>query len=439
MSSPIASGGVRRAVEVFWTPKPIYLRNGGADENDGRSVETAVATFNRAVELFEHDRFGIRQYIEATGYVGDVTAPAVGTSNYFNFPDGLTHVGADFTREGAFDSGKLDFNNMPIEVYADPTLVLTIDIVSYSADSVSTLQIINVSDTLVVDAHVGQWVGTGGGVLARIASNTENTITIASSAFSETGAHGIYTESCVLSFNDAAALSLDSTALFTGVRFSGTNAPFFLATKTLSFTNCSFDIGISVAGYGMIVTFINCHTQGWCFIEGMAQAFSYSYFDGVDMSSHGSGGYGKNAYDKCIFNNCPNLGGGNFESCTDIEIQNCLITNAPSSGVWRQSPYACRISNVRINDSASHAISLTCGGGYAKIRDVSGTGNGGYGIAALHGTQVEIQPTVDITGTLGDVLLGDRVIPWATFNALSSGESLNDLLETFPQFCRLFK
>ncbi len=434
MSAHVSVGGVLVNRPAADTQVPIFVRVGGDDNLDGSDLANAVATPERGLELIQANGDNFRQYLELTGFIGTL-------SGKFTAPTQGNRGAIDFGRTGAFDNGKTDAFNFPFAFYADPTVVEAITVLSYSVPDARTgLQVVNISETLIVNAHINQFFNIGAGGYAAIKSNTANAIVIARTDLSATGAGQILKPSCELDIDAEFHLNCPVDVNFQNIRFHGIWAPFLRVARVANFTNCVFDTGLFYEGPGQAVNLISCQVNSFLFGENIATISVYCNFLDVNFAVHGVGAAGKNQLKESIIDDCHAYGLGNPESTIDLEIHNCHFLNAKSNAIHKQSPVSANVKNCTIDDSGNHGIAIDTQGGKTLIRDVGGTGSAGYGLVMLNGSQANADgPNVDVTGASGDVLLGDRVVAWATFDALAAGQSLNDLLETYPQFCRLFK
>jgi hypothetical protein len=414
---------------------PIYLRNAGDDTLDGSSVGNAVATLNRAFELLNTVDGGYsRQYIEATSYVDTLTDPGTGTGEYWDLPSSSRLAVNDINRAGAFDSGKQDFLNYPVEIYADPALVLTLDVASLSVDSDTGLTTINVNDTLVTNAHVGQMISGNIAEWGVIHSNTTSAIVVASGFLTTLTGVGIYEQSCVVTFTTAFGLTLThrGPVAFNGIKFVGGIVRNYVHQYSY-FQMCSFQ-GFYIDGTGGIAAAWACYFDGGNVnLEGAAAEFHDCVFHAASFSSHGSGGNGRNTLSYCILDGCNAYGSGNFESSFDIEVENCLIDNSTSHGIQKASPQRCRISDTKIQNCAGDAINATVGGGVCRVDTVSGTGNSGFGVQLSNGAQCQDIGVNTVGGTSGEVKVGG-----SSASLWSATVPRTDVGESAPEFCRIY-
>lgn len=407
---------------------PIYVRNNGDDALDGSSELQAVATLARGFELFSRDSpTMVRQYLELTGYTTTLG------STRFQTPWGGQEGDNDFSREGVNDNGKSDWYNWPTEMYADPELVLSITITGFVEDSITGLQTVQVSDTLVPDAHVGQFLNTGIAQLGVIHSNTTSEIICSTDWLSTTGPTGIYKQSCVITSTGSLNIDFLNKTTLNGIYFKSTSGSFYFSPHSnLNAVQCRFERTTIQAEGSPIFTSSGCYFDDFLTIEGMAHAMNACTFKDVTWTTHGSGGHGKNTLTNCILDGCTAYGASNFESAMDIEINNCLIDNGTSHGIQKSSPFQAKVVNSTIQNCAGSAIYVSCGGGVVNVQNVSGAGNTGYGLILANGAQADAISSPTVSGTLGQVKVGDSAV------SLWSDPERTDVGETNPQFCRIF-
>ena len=410
----------------------LYVRNAGNDLNAG-TLASPLATISEALRRFKENPVGAhRPVVDLTGYTITSADEA-----FWRLPSGPWKYAVDFTRPGGLDNGKEDAFDVGIEFRADPTHVLDINIASTTLDPDTQLPVLNVSDTLVPNAHVGQFVWQGLAVQGEVLSNTASTITISSYTTSWSGAAALYEQSCVI--DQPVNILFDTYALFNGIKFTGANKLWLFGSNWSIFSRCHFsgvDVLLHTGGYHQF--FDSYHTGGNFRSDGAAYTVWSACFDNVSLGGHGSGGFGIADWSACRINNCTPVGEGNHESATPVELTGCHITNAKTVGVHRQSPYASRLSSVKIDNSAGDAISISAAGGYHKMNKVTGTGNGGVGLRLRFGAQCQDQGENTVTGTGGDVVVGADTTTWAAVDALTSGQCIHDGAATYPHFCRIF-
>jgi hypothetical protein len=183
----------------------------------------------------------------------------------------------------------------------------------------------------------------------------------------------------------------------------------------------------------------NYHNDGLFRSDGSGFVNYSGVFQDVEFAGHGTGAIGLHEFISIRADGCTAIGRGNAESAFGVVVHYSHITNATTDGIMRQSPNPAGISWCKIDDSNGHAINITTGGAMVRLRDVSGTGNSGYGIALANGAQMSDDNVNTVTGTSGDIKLGGTTTTWAAVDAIAVGESLNDSGAAFPEFCRVVK
>ncbi len=416
--------------------RTIYVRNSGSDDNPG-TLALPLATLPVAFSKLSDDRGGYaRQVIDVTGYT-NVTADIL----YASFPASSRRF--ELVTDRDTSDGKQDFWDMPIEIVAEPVLVQNVTVTGESADATTGLPTINVSDTLVVDAHVGQMFLESRTRRGVIHSNTVNTLVIASwsNGFAVGEGSGIYTQSCTLDFGDPTKsfcgiwITVNSGVVFNGIKFENTqsgNCSFGIVPKSKAYFNMCHFTGVNLEP-GTLTNFWYCYFQTKsAFLEGPYD-FSACVFQDVPMDGHGGCGLGQNAMKWCIFDGCGAIGSGNWESEIDIEINDCHIKNGTSHGILRGSSIAAKVGSTLIEDCALDAVNITAGGGVLKMQNVVGSGNGGAGLRLTNGAQCLDQGGNSVTGTDGEVIVGGNVASlWA------DATPRTDVGAADPQFCRIY-
>lgn len=418
-----------------------YVRNTGNDDNPG-TLASPLRTLGAALDQLHTGPQGLhRQVIDMTGFVDTITNTIIET------PSGGWGSN-DLFRVGGLDNGRVDVFNMPFEIRADPLLVQTITVTNESSDATTGHITLTVSDTLVVDAHKGQWVdggtGLGGIIIGVIVANTETTLTLAGSSTGYGGTSTIYTQSCVLSGADFALMDIvcNGPTMLQGIKLVNTygasdrtSLKYRLAGGgKLSLHQCSVEgiASIREEATSGVLDLWYCYvtTRLWC--EQSAHIVHDTVLDGCNLNFHGSGGGGLNELADCILDGCTPYGGTNHESNFDVEVNDCYIRNAQTHGIRIGSPVAGVVRNTRIDDSGADAINIPTGGGIKIVDNVVGSGNVGYGCQATNGAQVNDVNTNTVAGALGQVKVGSSAASnWG-------GVERTDIGEANPQFCRIF-
>lgn len=443
----------------------FFVRNTGNDNNDGLTEGTAVRTLERVKTLLPPHDLGKTAYIiNLTGYsyVPNGIDDGSWISGAFTWEP---HAGYDGYRLGPPERTDLGvvFYDIPLTFFAAPVLVTAVSYVSDSITSTTAAQTTNmytitVNETLVPDAHKGEFVMRGGALHTHgvIASNTTNTITVArkfSGAVDWSDIDGIYTQSCTLEFGDdtlsnqwASRWNMMCPVAFAGIKFryaassSSSLAIVFKTSNDSFFSMCDFD-GLSIQGTPFPhASMFDSVFRGNFILNGSGVWATGCLFTGATMGGHGSGGSGRIDYSACVFDSCSAVGGGNHEQELCLEMTNCHIKNGTSHGILLDSPTRASVHSTYIEGCAGDAIRGTVGGCYARIQDVHGTGNGGYGMYLANGQQILLSavggsmPTV--SGTSGHIRLGSKDVTWGSARPQTDADNADtDLIE----FCRIFE
>jgi hypothetical protein len=458
-----SAAGYDQSIGTWDSQIEIFVRNTGNDNNDGLTEATAVKTLERVHDLLPRGDLGKTQYmINMTGYTAVPTeVDGTWTSGKLSWGPHRAFDGRnqDFT---IHSDGRQTYFNLPLIFFAAPTLVLAITPTSSSttttvANQTTNIVEITVDETLTPDAHVGQFVYDSDGlvVYGRITANGTNTISISHTddSFPWTSVDGIYTESCDLSYGDAnlsnltvSSWEMGCNVLFSGIKFGHlTTGSSSLSMKLHTVTEaffilCEFD-GLHIMDCTAPEPYFDgCHFTGQFALDASGVTCQASFFNGTDMLGHGDGGSGKVEYQNgCVFDGCSAIGGGNHEQTLGLEMKNCHILNGTGQGILLDSPARVTINSTYIENCASDAIRANVGGCYARIQDVHGSGNGGYGLYLGNGHQALLTAVggsfPSVSGTSGEIRLGSKDVTWASGVPQTDADNVDsDLIE----FCRIF-
>lgn len=111
---------------------------------------------------------------------------------------------------------------------------------------------------------------------------------------------------------------------------------------------------------------------------------------------------------------------------------NCRISRSVGPAV-RCLGGRYEFSTVQIDDATGDAIRAEQGSNYLLLTNVTGTLNGGFGVLAQDGAQVQVRDTAtDVTGTSGDMKSGSQVArTWANFYGTNPIGNEYDLVTPF--------
>lgn len=412
-----------------------HVRDGGDDQNAG-TCSAPLATIGQALERVRKTSAPDirRQVIEVTGLqVTDTETLDI------HLPNRPYRNGVDFARAGTggADNGREDLWDGPVEIIADPTLHTTVTVTGTTPDATTGMVELTVSDTLTVDELKGMFLWKGPFEQGQVHSNTANTILIASYVTVWSGSFGVYKQSCLI--DQPLTIAGGSPLVFNGIKLAGDI--YVYCDHIPTFTRCYLD-ALDLAVFEAPIAYLyDCYVNaGYIRADGSALYASGTVLQGTQFpnTAYAGRGRGLHQFDYDVFDGCQSVG-GLTSTTAKLTVQNCLIRNAVTHGIQLQSPQASLVKNTRVENSTSSGILIPGGGGLHTIQAVSGTGNGGHGIQLQAGAQSKLAGTSTLTGTGGDLKLGDKTATWASFNALAANQSLNDNDQVYPQFCRVTK
>lgn len=410
-----------------------YARPGGDDANGGTNDTTdAVATWPRLISLLDKNPPPrTRQVADGTG-VDWTIADAVSLPKIMGGQD----FDADIASWTGLDTTIFDRS---VEYRAHPELVLNVTITNVTVNAADGSVAVTVSETLVVDAHVGQsLVGTGVFEGGTIISNTANVLTVASSTANWTAQARIVTQSSKWTIGDsgnAFSGGLDCTALCTTV-FNGieidvkTTANKNFILTPLAFVNlalCKID-NILIAGGNHQVVTDYCYFHDTVGVDGGNLKAVSSAFKGVGWNVHGTSA-GLTGFDYCLFKDCSPLTTNNSQhSEFSFGLDHCRFdgTRVVVSCPTRTSFDDCYFENV-----TGDCVTIGYGrGGTVRLNGMTSDSGSctGWGIKMEHGAQCQIIGGTDLEGTLGQISMGDIEVTYAEVTAAqANNESIDDL------------
>lgn len=431
----------------------IYVRSTG---DDSRSVANGGGTLSHPFLTPEHaldvsysflrngrvviDMSGYGTYAPTTGMVLPQTTQ-LQTKVYATYVSGFTNP--DF---GAFsDEGDITFQ-------AVPTLSDTITSGWVNSHDAIT-GIVTITDSTkswTPNALVGKFVaGANAQEIGYIVANDGTSVTLGAShvGFSSSTL-GIYTTSC----------TIQPSAGATGISFflTGQASVQFNGIKLLRGSSCYFNA--VVAQHIPQVRFLASDIGGITFMEGVGIAPGGNHLTGCRISSD-SGTNGVTGFEPCgsmfQFDNCYfknvsiirilSVGNGRYsignsyaDGCHPLGhtlTENALgsplidpiaflingmnIVNSTGYGIQYYGGAPCQVGGVRISSAVSDAIHADGVGKLSLTYKISGTGNGGYGLRATNGVQIDVPVgQIDITGTSGNFICGlHSVRTWSNFES----------------------
>jgi hypothetical protein len=431
---PVSMGGARLT---------IYANQAGSDATGDGSAGNPYRTFVRAMQ-------DVPLVINDGSVIVDITDLGVETLPPPSVFQGKNVSILTINNSRDYDIPPVDVGqavHYGLTIRARTTLVADPGAYTQSADSVTGKRSVTftVSPGWGVDEHKGKLLSAPGNyALYRIFSNTADTVVVGgSSAIS--GDLTIVEESAELVCGDGGGEGISfsgaGTVQFDGVRFSGSGSIGYPARNstmpaaTAYFYNCTFD-GVSLEHLGTSVSYSSWMKNAGIY-AGNSQFF-YTLSENMAWNSRGKGNSFLSEFyiSGCTFNNCGVIGqvtGSGYET--------------PSAIIWTDrcdfddTQITLRtgrhhIRRTRLQNCAGDAILITTGAS-CRLDTVAGSvGNTGFGVRVSHGAQFNRVGTCSLTGTSGDIQVGDNAAPTA-WAAVSPG-SVTDLAAGNPQLCRAF-
>jgi hypothetical protein len=411
-----------------------YVRSAtGDDANDGLTPATAWQTLNKGLGFLAGFSTNRRKTL-------DVSDSTFSATEQLNFPALFGGVDADLSFAG---SGPNNFFFRTIgQIRAEQSLQQALTVTNVTPDATTGLPTLTVSQVLVPNAHVGQFViGAGLAEYGVVVTNDANTLLVASASNVFTAPVGAYLPSTTFTFGDAAnffqqATYINMFAHFTvqGISFlaNGANqtALTVLPSMPWNMQLCQLQ-GLTVLGGSQLGTMDACYITRRYGQDGASMICRSSFFDAVTFENHGDGASGLDAYISCFFDGCNPVLAGNFESRMGVQMQDCEIANGTAEGILVRGANVNRIEDTRIRDCATDGI-IVDAPVRLRVDNVVGTNNGGFGARLQNGAQVEVLNGPTLTGASGQVSLGGTgATTWAAAPATDVGAGA-------PQFCRIF-
>lgn len=412
----------------------IYARDGGNGPGTFDDPCGNLDDVLAALELFGSGRR--RQIVDCTGFNPTeadhrTIAPAV--------------YGADASLYAPLPPGGPDQRilHAALEWYAALALVQSLTITGETRDPVlDGIQVVDVSETLVPNAHVGQFVCSGfsaGAEYGVITGNTANQITIQSPSGGTIPAGplaGIYDAGSTWTigdpgdfFNQPLIYHAGCNTKFTGIRFAKGNSQPCLGVVGPGFRThfqaCRFDQ--FSASSGAITDMDCCHLWGGMIFDG-AGVIRSSFVDGGEFLSHVS----DLGFRDCTVRGVQYFGAGDTTSSAKLSLKKMLIEDSPEDGVNFFGPGAQHLQVAVIRNCAGSAIVKNGGGSPLIMQSVSGGGNGHYGLSLRNGAQALVQPGCAVTGSQGDIRVGGAGAK--TYAELPA----HDGASADPEFCRAY-
>jgi len=333
--------------EASGSAQIVYVRTGG--NGNGSSASNAFGTMEDALN-------SLRRFTTQKKWVIDCTDFTWSDTQLRTMPAIMGSFSEDLNLSG----GAIDFSAGGLLIKADPTLVQAITVTTAPAESVTTGRFtVNVSETLVVNDHVGQLVLGGLSEYGVVISNTTSALTVQSySGIDATNFTGIYEQSATFRFGDSGnffegCLQVPSyvSIAFSGIRFeptagkTGFPAVVTSSIAPMSFVGCSFD-GMAM-NRGLKVTHDGCYFEGPFVQDGAPNETRASFLDGVSFLSHGGGGVSLSAFSDCTIDGASEFGAGATLTDYSFDVLRCHIDNSADHGVHMNGS-----ARSRVRDSA---------------------------------------------------------------------------------------
>lgn len=192
---------------------------------------------------------------------------------------------------------------------------------------------------------------------------------------------------------------------FSSIGLAGVSDPFFelcVLDEIELVGSGALQVGmIGTTIHGFLASFDSRLFISQSLLDGVGTSSGFPFFD-LDM--------GGALFTQTVFDGCAPIGTSdafgipNFHPET-ILMEECLIKNALGDAISIISPTRLDLFVVEIDGSLGNAINVD---GPCKmiLTDVTGSGNGGYGVIADDGAHVQVDAATTVTGTLGDTKSG---------------------------------
>ena len=287
-----------------------------------------------------------------------------------------------------------------------------------------------------VNEHKGRKLYWGGAVLSTIYANTADTLYVCTDANFISNADPVYIVEETAELRLTGASSTAATLQIMGTQASVALLGLKVTRATpASYSNQSLEVaqiedflayGCTFEGvsfYGAIAT--NPLLSGcWLKAPSTFEAFNLfgsgfsavdTFWDAITCDWNTQGSFPvyvlTSVYDGC------NAVGHATTSLPAINYQfiQTLIRNGTEEGVRYRCGLPCLLSSVRIENCVGDGINAASPG-RLDLAGVTGSGNGGYGLQATRGANVDVDAGVTVTGTSGDLKVGGLAVrTWADF------------------------
>lgn len=344
--------------------------------------------------------------------------------------------GFDFTATGPDNF----FSRAQCQIRAEPELVVdNIAITGSSFEPTTGLLTLTVSNVLVANAHIGQFlIGDGLGEYATIWANTANTISLCTTtdvAATWTLHKAIYTYGGSLTFGDASDFGNGPMHLlalcdwwFSGIKFASTadyaaSAIYVWPYAPVYFQLCDL-VGLYLVAGGETVycdsTYIHDAYIGH---DGGAMTLRTSLIKNVLPSLHGSGGKGR------LTNMVQSVFDGLFDPWGSTSPGNSYNWSAENSMFINGDKQGCafghgsgRISNCLVDNNGGVGV-LLAEGAIVTMTNVDGTNGGAYGVQLSDGAQLINSGGNAVTGATNDLDVGDAgAFAWSDVPIVDLGQ-----------------
>lgn len=398
-----------------------YVRPGGDDNDDGQSALTAFATLGRALRE-------VPLYAANRPSIIDVTGMTIAEAELLQL--GGAALGGIIGTADAVPAPPLVPGRRQVQIVATPTVVQALNVTSDATNPTSGLVTLTVSDAIAPGALDNLIVGgAGAGELAAIKSYTTgagpNTIEIDATSAPSAPVRA-YAPGASLTYGDPAqaldgAIHLHALAdwSFQWIAFASTAGakPCALTIwpdAPVQLIGCVLDGLQIMAGGGAVHLYASVVKDASLVLDGANVLLERTALRSLTaLDCNGSSAAGATTLTQSSVQGCPPWGGGISTSRFACAVTNSEVLDGVGNGI------DCRFGVWTISD----ALVATCGGSGIYVQDASvsinsvgGAGNVGYGLRAAWFCNVNADATV--TGTLGDVSLGDAgVFAWAELPA----------------------
>lgn len=420
MSSLIVESIV--VAEATASKRTIYVRTGGT--GDGSSAVNALGSMEEAFDALPRFSRNQKIRVDSTGY--DWTVP----SEARNIPSIMSGESNHLDVGGAGG----DYYDPPLEFFAAPTLVQSLTITGVTPDAkLLGRAAVDVSETLTPGAHVDQWIF--GGNIAQfgiVISNTASQLIVqGQSGIALAAGSGLYTLSSTW---DVGGVSFDdfklSYAPFCSTVFNGIAFDDFTVSTAASY--CTFAAcqlkNATFYGAGRTLNLQNCLIKdGTLVMDSVLCWVKACVMRNQTFATDGSLSAEENVWQDCTLDAVTDFGGNWLLTDWSAEIRRTFIDNAVGNGVNLLGAGRSRVRNCTIQNSSGHGILAR--DGTVWMEDTDGTGNGEYGVALQHKSQVVLLSGTppSVTGTSGDTRIGEVAATWAEIaTARALGEGIDD-------------